>query len=202
MIEKNLIINGREFNYKGIFRTDEIFSTINRALEEKDYQKREKKTEELVTESGRKVFVELRPFKEVSNYIHLMIKIKVYLENVTETTELIEEEKKHFQKGDVKIVFDSWILSDYENRWGMQPWTYFFKSFVNKFIYNLPTESGFKSELVQDTVFIYAKIKKLFHSYKGEVGKTISEDLIKKEVEAEINAEIEKSHKQKPEEIY
>ena len=68
MIEKNLIINGREFNYQGIFRMDQIFSTINRCLEEKGYQKREKKSEELVVEQGRKIIVELRPYKEVSNY--------------------------------------------------------------------------------------------------------------------------------------
>ena len=54
--ERNLIINNRELAYKGIFRVAELFSTINRALEEKGYTKREKKTEEIVTESGRQTF--------------------------------------------------------------------------------------------------------------------------------------------------
>ena len=61
--EKNLIINNRELNYKGIFRADELFTLINRALQAKGYDKREKRTEEIVAEGGKKTSIELRPFK-------------------------------------------------------------------------------------------------------------------------------------------
>ena len=119
MTEKNLVVNNKELTYSGIFRVDDIFTTINKALEAKGYTKREKKSEELVTPLGRLLSLELRPYKEVSNYMTLMIKIKIALDNVTETV----EDGKKFQKGDVHISFDAWSLTDYEHRWGMKPWT-------------------------------------------------------------------------------
>src|SRR3989344_6373451 len=97
--EKNLIINNRELVYKGIFRVDELFQTLQRALQERGYTPREKKNEELVTETGRKTFVELRPFKEKTNYATLMIALRITLDNVTETLEIVDGERQKFQKG-------------------------------------------------------------------------------------------------------
>ena len=54
--EKELVINNREFKYRGIFKLDEVFSTINKILDEKGYEKREKLNQELVTESGKKIY--------------------------------------------------------------------------------------------------------------------------------------------------
>src|SRR3990167_7071136 len=78
-MEKNLIINNRELSYSGIFRTDELFTTLNNALDEKKYTKREKKSEELVTPLGRLLQLELRPFKIKTNHITLMIKTPLTL---------------------------------------------------------------------------------------------------------------------------
>ncbi len=193
--EKNLVVNNRELNYKGIFRADELFSVINRAIEDRAYEKREKKTEELVTDSGRQTYVELRPFKEMSDYVTLMIKIKISLNNVTETVEEFQDEKKKFQKGDVQLVFDAWSLTDYENRWGMKPWVFFMKGVINKLIYTFPLESGFTSDLVYDTAYIYAKVKKFLNLYQSGLGNIVSEEAIRKDVEKEISEELKKNKK-------
>ena len=55
--ERFLIINNRELTYKGIFRMDDLFSTINRAIEAQGYTKREKKSEETVREEGRSILI-------------------------------------------------------------------------------------------------------------------------------------------------
>jgi hypothetical protein len=190
-LEKNLIINNRELKYKGIFRVDELFSTINQALLEKGYQLREKKSEETVSEAGRKTSIELRPFKIKAEYAQLMIKIKIHLDSVTETKEEIHGEKKLFQQGDVLIAFDGWVLTDYQQRWGMKPWVFFMKGMIHKFLYKFPLEAGFPRELGGDTAHVYAKIKSLLNSYKMEAGKFTPEEEIKKQVEEEIRKEIE-----------
>lgn len=184
--EKNLVVNNRELIYKGIFKADELFSVINQALEKRGYEKREKKTEELVREEGRKTYIELRPYKVMTNYVTLMIKIKIDLDGITEAVEEIKGEKRKFQQGDVKIVFDAWSLTDYENRWGMKPWAFFLKAFINKFIFNFPTETGFTGLLVGDTAFVYAQIMKLLKSYKYEAGKVVKEEDVIKSVEEDI----------------
>lgn len=190
-LEKNLVINNRELKYKGIFRIGELFDAINKALEERGYERREKKSEETVAEAGKKTYIELRPFKEKTNYVKLMIKIKITLDNITEVAEEIHGEKRLFKQGSVHIAFDAWSLTDYANRWGMKPWAYFMKSMIHKFIKQFPLEAGFVGEVAGDTAFIYARIKALLNSYKVESGKFVSEEKIRKQVEEEIAKEIE-----------
>ncbi len=187
--EKELIINNRELKYQGVFRAEELFSALNRALEERGYVKREKKTEELVTEAGKRTYLELRPYKEKTNYLVLMLKIKVLLDNITETTETVQHEKRKFQQGKVEIIFDSWILTDYSDRWNLKPVVFFTKALINKYLYKFPIEEGIRGEVVQDTAYIYAQIKKLLSSYKYEAGKIVKEEEVRKDVEAEIAKE-------------
>lgn len=184
--ERNLVINNKELVYKGIFRADELFSAINRALEEKGYEKREKKTEEIVTESGRKTYVELRPFKEKTNYAKFVIKIKITLDNVNEKVETINDVKRKYHLGDVEVLFDAWILTGYADMWGMKPWVYFLKGIINKYLYTFPLESGFTGEVTGDTVYIFNKVKKLLRSYRAEDLKHTPEEEVMKSMEKEI----------------
>ncbi|MBI4983052.1 hypothetical protein HZC32_00175 [Candidatus Woesearchaeota archaeon] len=192
-LQKNLVINNRELKYRGIFRIDELLATIDNVLKEKGYQNREKRSEEMVAEAGKKTYIELRPYKVKTNYATLMIKIKITFDNTTETTETIDDEKKKFQQGDVHIAFDAWSLTDYANRWGMKPWFYFVKRIINKYLYQFPLEGSFIGELIQDTAYVYVKIKRLLNSYKIESGKFTPEEEIKKQVEEEVQKEIQEN---------
>ncbi len=192
MAEKNLIINNREITYIGIFRVDELFSTINQLITDKGYSKNEKKSEEMVTEKGRKIYVELRPKKNKTNYVDLTIKIKIYLDNITEIVETIDNEKRMFQKGNVRIVFDSWTETDHEHRWGIKPNVFFWKGLINKYIYKMPLEASFTDELMQDTAYIYAKLKTFFNTYKMETKTFVKEEDIKKAMEEEVRKEVGK----------
>ena len=188
--EGNLVINSRELVYKGIFRVDELFQEIHKALQERGYTPREKKSEELVTEAGRKTFVELRPFKVKTNYATLMIALRITLDNVTETREVVAGEKQKFQKGDISIIFDAWLLTDYQRRWGMKPFVYFMKGIINKYLYKFPLEAQFPGELTEDTAFIYGRIKKLLNSYTPKSrNKILTEKEVMKEMEEEMKKE-------------
>jgi hypothetical protein len=187
--EKNLIINNRILKYKGVFRVDELFRVINQALEIRGYEKREKKTEEIVSEAGRRTYVELRPFKLKTNYGRYLIKLKITLDNITETVEEIKSEKRKYQQGDVEIIFDAWLLTDYINRWNMKPLVYFLKAFINKFIYSFPLEGSFPGEVSSDTAYVHNQIKKLLNSYKIETGKHVKEEDVRMIVAEEIGKE-------------
>ena len=182
-LQKELVINNRELIYKGVFRYKELFATINRALEERGYSKNQKKSEELVTEVGKKSYVELRPYKYITAYGKVLIKMKILLDKVTET---IHENQK-FQQGNVSIVFDAWVLTDYEARWGMKPFVYFLKGLIHQFLYKWPLESSFAGTATKDTAYVYAHIKKLFRSYTPKDRSHPSEEDIRKEMEVEIN---------------
>jgi len=193
--EKELIINGRELKYKGIFQADRLFASLNRALEERGYTKREKRSEELVTEKGRKTYLELRPYKIKSNYLALMLKIRIYLDKVQEARVQEAAGREDYsplqlQQGDVNIYFDAWILTDWESRWSMSPFTFFLKGFINKFLYIFPLEAGARGELVGDTAYIYAKVKKFLLSYRPAEAKPVREEEIRRQMEKEITQEM------------
>ncbi len=202
--EKNLVINGRELKYSGIFRPDELFAAINQALRERGYERREKKTEETVTVAGRRTLIELRPYKEKTSYVALMLKIRIVLEKVTETVQVHPRQatsgqdrpshspKEKFQQGDILLIFDAWSLTDYEARWGMKPWAYFLKGLINKFIYTWPAEAGFTGELIGDTAYVYARVKKLLQSYQPEKARPPLEEEIRRRTEEELLAEKER----------
>jgi len=188
--EKELIINNRELKYKGIFHAKELFAAINRALEEKGYTKREKKTEETVTETGRKTYIELRPYKIKTDYLTLMLKLRINLDNIQEVKETIDHAQVRFEQGQITIYFDAWLLTDWQQRWNMKPVTFFLKGFINKFLYVFPLEAGARGELAGDTAYVYARIKKLLNSYTAAEGRVVREEDIRRQVEKEIAKEM------------
>ncbi|MEK6951232.1 MAG: hypothetical protein AABX13_05925 [Nanoarchaeota archaeon] len=196
--EKNLVINGRELKYSGIFRSDELFAAINQALRERGYERREKKTEETVTVEGKRTLIELRPYKEKTSYVALMLKIRIILEKVTETVQPRpgQQYKEKFQQGDILLIFDAWSMTDYEARWGLKPWAYFLKGLINKFLYTWPLEAGFMGEVMSDTAYIYARAKKLLLSYQPERAKPPAEEEIRRKVEEEMEEEMKQGLKE------
>ena len=186
MTERNLIINQKKIVYHGLFRTDELLSAIKKALQEKKYNYLEKKSEELVTPTGRVLQLELRPTKNVTHYISLMIRIYIILDNVTETVKEVSRVKQKFQQGDVQIVFDAWSLTDYEGRWGNKPFNFFLKGVIHKYFYKFPLEVGFIRQLVGDTAYIYGQVKSLLQSYEGKKLPPMKEEEVMKKVQEEI----------------
>tara|TARA_Y100000310_G_scaffold137447_1_gene136336 strand:+ start:27169 stop:27744 length:576 start_codon:yes stop_codon:yes gene_type:complete len=184
--QKDLVVNNRQLRYQGIFRFDELRETINIALDQKQYKKFEKKTEEIVTESGRRTYIEIRPYKEINEFAKLMIKIKITMNNVRDSIEEVKGVKRKFQSGAVQIVFDSWVLTDYQNRWRIKPILYFTQGIINKYLWPIKTEKAFSKELKSDTAYIYSQTRQLLNSYKLESGKLKSEEEIKQEIAKDI----------------
>ena|SRR3989344_913905 len=184
--ERNLVINNKELKYSGIFNPNDIFNAINKALKSKGYEKREKKTEELVSSEQRDNYIELRPIKVKSEITSLMIKIKIRYKNTKETIKEINGVKRKFLQGDVSIVFDAWVLTDFEHHIMMSPMIYFLRAFVNKFIHKISFQANLTSEVMEDTAFIYGQLKKLFKEYDGKIGEKVKEEEVRRKVEEEI----------------
>ena len=189
--EKNLIVNNRTLTYKGFFRVEELFHVINESLEHRHYEKREKKTEELVTDTGRRTHIELRPYKDIVHYGRVQIVMRITLDNMTETVEESGGMKHTFNNGDATIVFDGWVLTEYEHRWTMKPAIYFLKGMINKYVYTFPLEASFPGTVAGDVGYVYGQIKKLLDSYKVEMGQKIFTDgeamsRVQQEMEREV----------------
>jgi hypothetical protein len=186
--ERNLVINHRAIHYNGIFHVKELFESINLALQEKGYTLRDKRNEEVVSEAGKNYYLELRPFKDKTKYVSLVIKLVIRLRNVTRVIQEFDGRQITFDSGNIEIVFDAWSYTDYEARWGMRPFAYFMKGFFNQWFYQMPMESGFTGDLKNDAAFVHSAIKKLLSSYRKRDLKYVSEEDVRGEIEKDVLA--------------
>ena len=186
--ERNLVVNNREIEHHGYFVIEEVFQLINKCLQDRKYHKREKKAEDQVTDEGYTVYVELRPYKEKTHYVTLMIKLRIHFNNVKNVVRQANGSPKRYQQGDVFIFMDAWFMTEWEGRWGMSPLIFFLKGAINKLLYTFPQEANYRNEAVEDAAYLTAKIKMLLRSYNEPEQALPSEEDIRKRVEEEIKA--------------
>ena len=166
MSEKNLIINNMELRYKGIFDLKEFYHSLGQLAEEKGYHRHEKKFEEMNKAGGKDTFIEFRFLKRKTQYFELMIKIRLQIKSMKETTLSLDGVPFAFNDGEIHMTFDAWSETDYEHRWGTDPIFWFIKAVFNKWIYHLPLEEGFVGEVASDTQSIYQQVKAFLNLYK------------------------------------
>ena len=184
--ERNLIVNNKLLNYTGIFRLDSLLETINKELVLRGYTLREKKSEELVTEEGRKLSIELRPYKtrksNAQTDVRLQLAIRITIDHLKDKIEEANGYLHKFQEADVVIAIDAWVLADDKFEDYMNPVRYFTRSLISKYIVDISLHKGKKEEVAADAKELRNKIKKFFNTYTDE--KKI------KPIEADIMGEV------------
>lgn len=191
--EKFLVINNREIKHEGYFVIDDVFHLLNQILTERHYQRREKKSEDRVTEDGHQVYVELRPWKEKTHYVTLKLTLKIRFTDVKNSVKEVEGVKKNVQEGQALVTMDAWYMTEWEFRWGMKPVMFFLKGVMNKLLYVFPQEAGYKNELVEDAAYVTTKLRQLFRSYQAPREALPPEEDVRKAMEEEIRKGMEGS---------
>lgn len=164
MAEKNLLIDGLELHYEGLFDVNELLKAIDRYCADRGYSKSEKRRTQKVTASGRELSMEMRPTKVKTEYQTFRIKIRLHITNITDVEVLRGKAKTKLNKGDVTMIFDAWSITDYKGRWENKPVYYAFRKMIDKFVYNfLDKMTG---EVVGDTHYIYKNVKAFLELHK------------------------------------
>ena len=94
--------------------------------------------------------------------------------------------KQKFEQGEVEIYFDAWMITDYEHRWGETPFKFFMKGFINKYIHKSSEDEKFHRELVQDTAYIYARVREVLESYQGKKAIPVREEEVRRKMQEEM----------------
>jgi hypothetical protein len=165
MSEKRLIIDQLRLNYSGIFNLQELYKMIDGWLYEKGYDKYEKKNEEQVLETGRKIEVEIRPWKKTTDYAKNEIRLRIFVDNMTDIEVDRDGKKIKMHKGDIQMIFDAFLETDYEHRWENKPMYYFMRTIVDKYVFKIYTEK-FVGNLTADTRDLHQRIKSFLNLYK------------------------------------
>lgn len=165
MTEKSIVVEGLTVSYEGYFHSNDLNKLIRRFTKERGYDPVDVMHEVKVKEDGRYIVLDLRPKKDVSDYVKFVIQTKIALNKVTDAEIDIDGKKLKINKGSAKIVINGFMFTDYEGDWQSSPKTVFFKLLFDKFIYKKHTDD-FKGMLTKDCNLLRNEISSFLNLHK------------------------------------
>jgi hypothetical protein len=141
-----------------VFDLNRLLKAIDKYTAEKGYEKAEKRRQEIVKPEGKRFTMELRPIKVKTDVYSLMIKIRITITDLKKIAVKDKKKKKTMHSGNIVMLFDAWLLTEWEGRWEKKPYYYFFLILVDKFIKKLHSDK-YVGELIDDTHYIHENVK-------------------------------------------
>ncbi len=161
-MEVRAITFGEGLDYRGLIDVQDLYKLIDKWFKEHRYDKREIWNFEEVYEDGKQITLKLQPFRRISDYVRIEIRLTVTLKKLTEVIIEKKELKIKTMKGEAHFVFDTFIITDYEGHWETRPMYYFMKVLAEKFLYKSYVDS-FEDVLVKDKEDLKHEIRKFLN---------------------------------------
>ena len=158
MAEIKTLIDGKKVVYEGLFNMKDLYRTIDKWFFEHGYDKQELKNFEDISENERQVILEILPYKKISDYARIEVRIFLIVSHLTDVEIERTGVKIKTNKGRTDFSFDCYLVTDYENKWETRPIYYFMRTIFDKFVFKVYT-SKFEKEAVKDTLEVEDEIK-------------------------------------------
>jgi hypothetical protein len=165
MAEREVVVDKLRLSYEGLFKVTDLYQLIDRWLREKGYDKREKRMAESVTKNGKFIEWEIEPWKKITDYASIIIKLRIILTDIKEVDVEIDKNKVKMNQGKTDFVFDGYLETDYENRWESKPLFFFLRALFDKYIFK-PYTVGFQSNAIDDVNDLHTRIKSFLNLYR------------------------------------
>ena len=148
----------------------EFYSIIERWLKDMGYDKDDYTHEYNVFEEGKVIKIELRPYRSVSDYVKLYMKINIVANNLKDVIVKIDEKDTQLQDGNVSVVFAGFVITDYEKRWVSNALSYFFRVIIDKYLYSGYIRN-FEKLMMEDINLLYEELSSYLNLNKYRFGK-------------------------------
>lgn len=158
MSEKYTIVDGIQIVYSGYFSMRKVYKLILNWFDIKGYVPVELKNIEQVTEKGRCIEMELLPFRKFNDYAKSVIRIIIIATNLKEKTVTIGNFEELVNDGNIQIVLDGILETDYAKRWKSKPLFLFLRTFVDKYIYR-SEYYRFQNKVYEETLQLHDELK-------------------------------------------
>ena len=165
MVERSVVLENIELKYTGIFDVKEFYKLMDDWFQEKGYDKEVIKHLEEVTDKGKQITMLIAPYRKVSDYLRYVMKIWVYLFDVTEIEVKKDNTKVKLNKGRIMLSFDAFLDTDYENRWEQKPLYVFLRSLFDKFIHRQEIEK-YEVQLAEEVDTLMTEVKSFLNLYR------------------------------------
>ncbi len=170
MSEKKLIVDQKRLTYDGLFDATELYRIINRYFWEKGYDWHEPYNIERTLPTGKDIEIEVRPWKKRSTFAKTIVKIRLFMKNVKEVEIEKEGVKVKLNQGNVQIIFDSYLETDYEHRWEGKgagvPVFYFIRILFDRYVMR-QYMAGYESNVIEEVNQIFNFVKAFLNMYRN-----------------------------------
>lgn len=158
MAEIKTLIDGKSLSYEGVFNLRELYRLIDKWFRDHGYEKQEIKNWEDVSQNEKQIILEIVPYKKVSDYARLDVRIFMIFSKLTEIDLDKDGIKFKMNKGRAEFYFDAYVVTDYENKWETRPVFYFIKNVFDKWVYRVYTNT-YDGEVIRDATEIENEIR-------------------------------------------
>lgn len=165
MVEREILMPQQKLHYEGLFDPKELYKLINMFLRDKWYDMRERDNVKSTTPEGDYIELVLEPWKRLSDYAVSEMIIRVIMENLVDKVVEKDGVKVKLKQGKVTVLFDSFLQTDFENRWSGKPVFFLLKQISDKFIHG-DYLTKFKSEAAGDVGHLQELIKSFLNLYR------------------------------------
>lgn len=165
MAEIKTLIDGRSLSYEGVFNIKELYRIIDTWFKDRGYEKQEIKNWEDVSENEKQIVIEIIPYKKISDYARIDIRIFMIFSKLSEIDVEKDSVKYKMNKGRAEFYFDSYVVTDYENKWETKPIVFFVKNVIDKFVYRMYT-SSYDGEAIRDCTEIENEIRAFMNMHR------------------------------------
>ncbi len=164
-MERQLVIDHLKFSYEGLCNAAELFSLIQEWFYEKSWDWTEKTNQEILTSEGRQLHIILEPYKSVSDYYQLIIKITLNIINLKEVEVEVDGKPVKLNHGAIRLLIDGYVVSDRRKQWESRPFYWLISLALEKYFYKEHFRK-FETWLKSDVDDLYDKIKSYLNTYK------------------------------------
>src|SRR3989338_737750 len=135
MVERTLVVDHLKLEYDGVFNPDELYNVVASFFFEKGWDWYEKMNELQVTPAWKQIRMIFEPWKNISDYYKIAVKIKILISNVTPADLEKDQQKLNVSNGKINITFDGFVISDRDNQWSSKPLHWFMSIVFEKYFF-------------------------------------------------------------------
>ena len=164
-MEKKIITDGIRFSYNGVFDIVEFYRFVEEWMRKKGLEKDIKNKAEYVNPSGKQIEWKIEMWRNVSDEARNVTKLRALFNNVIEVEITKDSSKRRLQQGDVLIIIDGWLESDYTSRWHQKPLFFFLRAVYDKFVWKF-WSNRFEKGVEQNAYDLLHQLKAFFNMYR------------------------------------
>ncbi len=140
MAEKRIVVEGMNLEYEGLFRFNDLYLVMEQWLKEKGYDKDDRKNYEQVLKTGRDIRLDLWPWKTITDYAKIQLKIIIHVKEMKDVVVKKDERDVKMNQGKVSINFNGFLITDIKDKWEGKPVFYFLRMVFDRWVYRTNTD--------------------------------------------------------------